>query len=223
MKIEGKWTSYLGLGLLSFAAVMLELFSIFVIERMLLHIDIANYTTGQRSLHSVITACLWAVVILSVLVYSRRRYHYPEDTEKSGRIPSKDWKAAWICLLLCKVMTFIDWHTLKIIGESRGQSLSRIVTQYIYYIFEVGLVLLIILYGQKAAEVLLERESSVPFGGILLALTWGMFHFISRGVGIEWWNGISCIIFSLLSGLMYLKLKRRPICSYLMIAVGYLL
>ena len=223
MKIEGKWTSYLGLGLLSFAAVMLELFSIFVIERMLLHIDIANYTTGQRSLHSVITACLWAVVILSVLVYSRRRYHYPEDTEKSGRIPSKDWKDAWICLLLCKVMTFIDWHTLKIIGESRGQSLSRIVTQYIYYIFEVGLVLLIILYGQKAAEVLLERESSVPFGGILLALTWGMFHFISRGVGIQWWNGISCIIFSLLSGLMYLKLKRRPICSYLMIAVGYLL
>lgn len=164
-----------------------------------------------------------AAFILSVLAYSRRRYHYPEGRKGSGRIPAKGWKDAWICLALCKVMTFIDWHTLKIIGESRGQDLSRIVTQYIYYIFEVGLVLLIILYGQKAAEVLLGRESCIPFGGILLALTWGMFHFISGGVGIEWWNGISCMIFSILSGLIYLKLKRRPMCSYLMIAVGYLL
>jgi len=121
------------------------------------------------------------------------------------------------------VLTFIDWHTLKIIGESRGQDMSRIVTQYIYYMFEAGLVLLIILYGQKAAEVLLKRESGIPFGGIVLALTWGSFHFISRGVGLELWNGISCMIFSVLSGFMYLKVKRRPAYSYLLIAVGYLL
>lgn len=223
MDREGKWTGYLWMSLLSFAAFMLELFSIFVIERVFLHVDAGNYTPGQRSVHSVITACLWAVFILSMLYYSRRRYQFPGKAEDTGRIPPGDWAAALLALAGCKALTFIDWHTLKIIGESRGQDMSRIVTQYIYYMFEAGLVLLIILYGQKAAEVLLKRESGIPFGGIVLALTWGSFHFISRGVGLELWNGISCMIFSVLSGFMYLKVKRRPAYSYLLIAVGYLL
>ena len=40
---EIKWTKYLWLSLLSFGAFMLEYFSIFVIESILLHVDIWNY------------------------------------------------------------------------------------------------------------------------------------------------------------------------------------
>lgn len=88
---------------------------------------------------------------------------------------------------------------------------------------EVILVFLIIIYGQKAIETLLKKESSIPFGGIILAVTWGAFHFISRGVGFEIWNGISTMIFSVLSGVMYLRLNKNFLCSYLFIAIGYLL
>ena len=59
--------------------------------------------------------------------------------------------------------------------------------------------------------------------GIILAMTWGIFHFVSRGAGIEIWNGISAMIFSVLSGEIYLKLNRRWLHSYLFIAMGYLL
>ena len=45
-------------------------------------------------------------------------------------------------------------------------------------------------------------------------MTWGIFHFVSRGVGIEVWNGISAMIFSVLSGEIYLKLNRRWLHSY---------
>ena len=40
----------------------------------------------------------------------------------------------------------------------------------------------------------------------------GAFHFVSRGVGLEIWNGISTMIFSVLSGVMYLRLNRK--CLY---------
>lgn len=85
------------------------------------------------------------------------------------------------------------------------------------------LVLLIIIYGQKAMETLLKKESQIPFGGIILGLTWGAFHFVSRGVGLEIWNGISTMIFSVLGGAVYLRLNRKCLYSYLFIAVGYLL
>ena len=102
-------------------------------------------------------------------------------------------------------MTFIDWHTLKIVGEA-----------------QVLLVILIIISGQKAIETLLKKESPIPFGGIILAMTWGAFHFVSRGVGLEIWNRISSMMFSVLSGVMYLRLNRQCLYSYLFIAIGYL-
>jgi hypothetical protein len=85
----------------------------------------------------------------------------------------------------------------------------------------VALVLLIIIFGQKAFETLLKKKIQIPFGGILLALTWGDMHFVSRD--IDFWNGISCMIFSILSGIMYLKLKRKITYAYIFIALGYLL
>ena len=85
------------------------------------------------------------------------------------------------------------------------------------------LVILIIIYGQKAIETLLKKESPIPFGGIILAMTWGAMHFVSRGVGLEIWNGISTMMFSVLSGVMYLRLNRKYLYSYLFIAIGYLL
>lgn len=130
---------------------------------------------------------------------------------------------ALLCLAGCKVMTFIDWQTLKIIGEARGKTAFQFCAQYLYYLLEVGLVCLILLWGQKAFEVKLGRQSGFPFGGLVLAASWGAFHFISRGVGLELWNGVSCMIFSLLAGVIYVRMKKRFFYAYALIAVGYLL
>lgn len=216
-------TKYLWITLLCFGAFMLELLSIFGIEGPLLGVDVGHYTAAQRSVHCLITAGLWAVFMAAVVGWTRKSDGFPECTDKSLTIPARDWAFALVCLAGCKVMTFMDWHTLKVIGEARNKDVFQFLAQYVYYLLEVGLVLLIIIYGQKAVETLLKRKSGVPFGGILLALTWGAFHFVSRGAGFEVWNGVSCMIFSVLSGFMYLKAGRRPLYSYVLIAVGYLL
>ncbi|WP_028043905.1 hypothetical protein [Candidatus Stoquefichus massiliensis] len=218
-----KWNRYLIMAIISFFAFMLEYFSIFVIEKMILHVDIWNYTANQRSLHCLIMVVLWGIVIVSLLTYTYHQYHFPHQNEQLKRMSYQDYMIIGLCLILCKVMTFIDWHTLKVIGELQGKSLYQFFAQYMYYIFEVGLVCLIIIYGQKAIETLLKKETEIPFGGFLLAFTWGVFHFVSRGQGIEIWNGISCMFFSVLSGIMYLKVKRKIGWSYILIAIGYLL
>lgn len=220
---EVKWTKYLWLSLLSFGAFMLEYFSIFVIELKFLKVDIWNYTTNQRSIHCIIMAFMWAIVIAMLLFFSQKYFDFPLYDNKEEKLSLRNWIITFTCLIGCKILTFIDWHTLKVIGEIQGKNIYQFLSQYLYYIFEVMLVLLIIIYGQKALETLLKKESPIPFGGIILAVTWGAFHFVSRGVGIEIWNGISTMIFSVLSGVMYLRLNKKCLCSYLFITIGYLL
>lgn len=220
---EVKWTTYLWLSLLSFGAFMLEYVSILVIEMMFLKVDIWNYTADQRSVHCIIMAVMWAAVIAVIRFFSQRQLHFPSKDTKENKPSRKNRIIALVCLTGCKILTFIDWHTLKVVGEARGKTAYQFCAQYLYYISEVMLVLLIIIYGQKAMETLLKKESPIPFGGLILAVTWGAFHFVSRGVGLEIWNGISTMIFSVLSGIMYVRLNRNRLYSYLFIAIGYLL
>ena len=175
MERDIKWTNYLWLSLLSFGAFMLEFFAIFVIESAFLNVDIWNYTTNQRSIHHIIMAFMWAVVIVMLLFFSRKYFNFPSGRNKEEKISLKNWLITFACLIGCKIMTFIDWHTLKIIGEAHNKNTYQFITQYLYYIFEVMLVILIIIYGQKAIETLLKKESPIPFGGIILAMTWGAF------------------------------------------------
>jgi len=220
---EIKWTKYLWMSLLSFGAFFLEYFSIFLIESAILHLDIWNYTAEQRSIHCIIMVFMWAFFIGVLLLFSRKYYHFPVRENKRGKISLKNCVVTLACFIGCKIMTFIDWHTLKIVGEAQGKTAFQFCMQYLYYIFEVVLVVLIIIYGQKAIETLMKKESQIPFGGIILSVTWGAFHFVSRGVGLEIWNGISTMIFSVLSGVMYLRLNRQYLNSYFFIAMGYLL
>lgn len=223
MDREVKWTKHLWLSLFSFGAFMLEYFSIFVIESILMHVDIWNYTANSKSVHCIIMAFMWAVVIAGILLFSKKYLHFPAREHKEEKISLKNWIITFVCLIGCKILTFIDWHTLKVVGEVQGKNTYQFCAQYLYYVFEVILIVLIIIYGQKAFETLLKKEIPIPFGGIILAVTWGAFHFVSRGVGLEIWNGISTMIFSILSGVMYLRLNRKWLCSYLFIAIGYLL
>ena len=218
-----KWSRYLWLSLLCFSFFLLELVSIFGIEMLFLRVDVWAYTPDQRARHSLITAALWAAAMAALLLYARRRYGFPTRAGIRQKSSARDWAAALLCLAGCKVMTFIDWQTLKIIGEARGKTAFQFCAQYLCYLLEVGLVCLILLWGQKAFEVKLGRQSGFPFGGLVLAASWGAFHFISRGVGLELWNGVSCMIFSLLAGVVYVRMKKRFFYAYALIAVGYLL
>lgn len=91
MDREVKWTKYLWLSLLSFGAFMLEYFSIFVIESILLHVDIWNYTANSKSVHCIIMAFIWSVVIAMLLLLSQKYLHFPARENKEEKLCLLNW------------------------------------------------------------------------------------------------------------------------------------
>lgn len=77
-----------------------------------------------------------------------------------------------LCIIICLTSTWFDWNGSKVLQEFASKGMLKFVFQYIYYLFEVMLFMLIIVYGQKACEVWFKR-TNIPYGGIVVALTWG--------------------------------------------------
>lgn len=65
------------------------------------------------------------------------------------------------------------------------------------------LVTLILVFGQKAFEQWFNKVN-IPYGGIILALTWGVAHFFTKDI----LTGIVTIISSLAFGSIYLLVNR---------------
>ncbi|MCM1258280.1 MAG: hypothetical protein NC307_10580 [Roseburia sp.] len=79
----------------------------------------------------------------------------------------------------------------------------KIVFQYIYYIFETVLVTLILVFGQNAFEKWFRRRN-IPYGGIIVAITWGIGHFFTKDIS----TGIVTMIAGLAFGSVYLLAGR---------------
>ena len=77
---------------------------------------------------------------------------------------------------------------------------------------------LIIVYGQKACEKWFHNEK-IPYGGIVLGLTWGLSHIFTKGSVVV---GLLCAVAGFLFGAAYLFVnkdyrKALPIITLLFI------
>ena len=76
--------------------------------------------------------------------------------------------------------------------------------QYIYYLAEGFLISLVIAYGQKACEMWFHNDK-IPYGGIILGLTWGLAHIISKGSILM---GLLSVLGGFLFGSIYLLVNK---------------
>lgn len=209
---------YLWYALYAFAGLGLEFVLIGVVEPMLFgNISSNEYSTSQHIIHWVLTIICWGIVIVLLIHNSRKKlnYHVLENRAVNGRgviIGS-------LLVIACIVINALDWKSLKIIAEFQRKELSLFIFQYIYYIFEIGLVFLIVAFGQKFAEELRKKRSNIPFGGIVLCCTWGAIHILSKG---SIFTGLGVMGFALLYGLMYISLNRNAKYSYLAMLLAFI-
>ena len=120
----------------------------------------------------------------------------------------KHWQlvAALLGIVLSFAMKYFIWNGFKVIKEFQSNGLLLFVFQYIYYMIETAMFLLIIVFGQKAFEIWTKKRN-VPWGGIICGLTWGMMHLVSRGVfDIE--NCVLSTTLGFLFGAAYLLANR---------------
>ena len=210
---------FLWYALYAFAGLGLEFVLIGIVEPLLFgNINANDYTTAQRIIHWIFTSLCWGITAWLLIKASKNKSGFNVlscDTVKKTNIIFSTAAVA-----VCIILNFFDWKTLKIIGEFQSKEPIIFIFQYVYYIFEVILVFLIVAFGQKFAEDLLKKKSSIPFGGIVLCCTWGTVHILSKG---SIYTGIGIMVFALIYGIIYILLNRNAKLSYIAMLLAFII
>ena len=217
--------SFLGFGIEVFGVIGFELLWGFLIEPMIYQRGVNDFTTWQMIVHWVVTCTAWGFGgYLVIKECAKKKGVDLIDNIKNTKLISRDIKAwQWILIVvgavLCLMSTWIDWNGSKVLAEFESRGPLLFTFQYIYYLFEVSLVLLIIIFGQMAFEKWFNNNK-IPFGGILVALTWGLGHWLSKGsLGAGLYSAAGGFVF----GSAYLLTNRNVKLTYLLLCIMFIL
>ncbi|MGG5318552.1 hypothetical protein [Enterococcus sp. AZ072] len=218
MKKEVKSGDFFSLAMLAFGGVGLELLLLFL-ESLVYSNSLNEMTTTQHILHWCLTSFVWGACTLLLARYAKNHYSF-DITGSRKSIKTSKLIVAILLVLVCIASNAWSWGTLKILGElAKKESIALFLFQYIYYIFEVGLILSIIAYGQKAGELRFGKVN-IPWGGFIVGLSWGLMHALTKG---SLFIGAEAMITGILYGSIYLLVEKRGWYSYCLILLAFVL
>ncbi len=221
MSNKGKTSclDFLWYALYAFAGLGIELVLVGAVEPVLFGGVSANdYNTVQKIIHLVITSACWGGIAWVLIKGSKNKLGF--DVLGCYEVKRVNVILSMAAVIVCIILNFFDWKTLKIIGEFQSKEPVVFIFQYIYYFFEVGLVFLIVAFGQKFMEELLKRKSRIPFGGIALCCTWGTVHILTKG---SIYTGLGVMVFALIYGVIYILLNRNARLSYIAMLLAFII
>ena len=168
---------YLWCALYACAGFALELLLVQIEKSM--GIGVGGYTTMQNIIHFLITTILWIAAGFVVIFIGKKTTGFEI---MAIREKMKGWQyfAIALCFVVNLIAKYLDWGGFKPALELSRLGPVLFVFQYIYYAAEGFLISLVIVYAQKACEMWFKNEK-IPYGGIILGLTWGLAHIISKG------------------------------------------
>lgn len=205
---------FLALGLYAFAGFGLEILLSLLLPTVL-GVKSSDYTTLQHCIHWTLTCVLWGAMTLLLLYLSKHSYGF--DIMKNNQaVTARGWVAAAAVAVVAITITTIVREGFKPVTEYDG--LAKFVFQNIYYLFEAGLILLTLVFGQKYGEILTKKEK-LPWGGLFLAATWGLIHMLVQ----DFYTGIYAVGMSILYGIIYVALCKNTVYSYVAVAIVFIL
>lgn len=193
---------FLLLAVLAFAGIGLEVVLAFGIEPLIYGTSLNEWSDLQAIVHWIVTCALWGAVSFGIIRLAKNKYGF-DLFQRGSKLSAWQWVLVVIFMIGSLIISYVDWNGSKVIKEFYANGPVRFVFQYIYYIFETILVTLILIFGQKAFEKWFHREN-IPYGGIIVAITWGLGHFFTKDI----WTGIVCMISGLAFGSVYLLVNR---------------
>ena len=217
MMLFKKNISFILLALLAFLGLCAE-FVLMLIERHINGIDIAQFSVSQLIQHWQIIIPVWLIVSILVILLSKRLCSF--NVFEPHSTPSR-WQ-----LILGVVLPVIFAVVLSIISGGPGfvrtfkaASSTFFTLQYVYYLLEMLLSGLIISLSQQAITVFSGKQNMFPWGGLILGLTWGLGHYITKGdVFIALIAFVLAIFFGLIYNLTGRDLKKAWPLMYLVFA-----
>ena len=218
---------FLSYGLEIFAFIGFELLLGYGIEFNLYgYDDFRSFNGVQSIVHWVLTCTVWLFGAWYVVRECAKKSGVDilkNAKEKSLIQGAKEmslfqWALLILGTVLCLVSSWIDWGGSKVVKEFTKKGLL-FPMQYLYYFVEVIMVLLIIVFGQYAFEKWFKNDK-IPYGGILVALTWGLGHWFTKGSMAA---GIYTAIGGFVFGSAYLLTRRNIRLSYLFLCIMFIL
>lgn len=194
--------NYLVLAMAAFAGLGLEVLLAFGMEPVFYGAPMNQWTDLQNILHWVMTCGLWGTVSWYITQYAKNKYGF-NIFQKGNKMAAWQWLLIIAFVIGSLILSYIDWNGSKIIKEFYANGPLKFVFQYIYYIFETVLVMLILVFGQKAFEEWFHKPN-IPYGGIIVAVTWGIGHFFTKNIA----TGIVTMLSGLAFGSVYLLTNR---------------
>ena len=208
---------YLAMALLAFAGIGLEVILAFGLEPVLYGAELKDWTVSQNIIHWILTCILWGASAFGVITLAKKKGDF-DIFQKGEKVELWKWIVIILIIIGSLVISYIDWKGFKVVKEFRANGSLKFVFQYIYYIFEVLLVTLILVFSQKAFEEWFKNPY-IPYGGIIVALTWGIGHFFTK----DFMTGIITMLSGLAFGSVYLLVNRDIKKAYIILWLIFVL
>lgn len=168
-KAENKSWDFLWYALYAFAGLGLELLLLGLVEPVLFGgTTSGDYSDTQRILHWLLTILCWGAMIALLTHFSKRKLQF--DPLARRPFSPKGLGAAAVLAAVCVLLNALDWGTLKIVGEWQSKGALLFFFQYVYYLFEIGLVFLIVAFGHGLLRGCCEKRAGFPSAGWCSAL-----------------------------------------------------
>ncbi len=197
--------------LIAFAGLGFEAVLAFMIEPLLYGCDMKSWSVTQNVIHWILTCIVWGLTGFLVIRLAKRFEDF--DIFKKGKKMKRwQWLLVILIIIFSLIISYIDWNGSKVLKEFNANGPVKFVFQYIYYCFEVVLVTLILIFGQLTFEKWFKRKN-IPYGGIVVALTWGIAHIFTKNLYV----GIITMISGLAFGSVYLLTNRDIKISYVIL------
>lgn len=158
--------------------------------------------TTQQCLHLIIACILWGVVSFFLIYRAKIKYLFNMFALR-GKI---DGKYLAVCIFLLFAVFLISTRLeggIKPLLDFRNLDTVTFIFQQIYQLLKALMVLLVIIFGQHFGELYFERED-IPWGGFLLAFTWGWAHLSVQSNA----EGFFAMMLSIVYGVVYMYFKK---------------
>jgi hypothetical protein len=210
---------------LSAALVTFAIFSWELIVALLIDPLLAD-TTQYGLWHHLITAAGWTIGALLLtghaehvgLLTGQRRVITPLT---AGPIRAILVVGAIIVAVAVRAVAFGE---LKIAGElatavARGglDALAAGLGLAVYYFSEAFLIVLLVLFGQRAGQNRFGRPD-LPWGGLVLGLTWGVMHFFLQGTSAGFYAMFAAVLY----GVVVLFGPRSIWAVWFLVAIAFI-
>lgn len=205
---------FLWLGLYGFAGFSLELI-------LGLIVGLFQEKGLSVAMNAVLTALLWFGAAYLLIHYAKNKFDF-DVFEIREKPESKALLLIAVLVLLIIAASTLGFGGFKPIVEFNGslqQSLPAFIFRTIYYLAETSLIVVTIAFGQVFFERQFSFSEKLPWGGIFLAVTWGLMHFLLQGAS----GGIYTLFFSLAAGVIFVLCKKDIHWTYLFVAIAFIL